>query len=120
MKLSTSAFAASVLALGLASISGAALAQDVNCTVLIEGAAGIAVRSPAGGGDLRRSPDYPRARRQAQRDAPVKWSEIVARNCPGYDPRWSRARKKTTQCGFLSSSQRYSCVLTGIPARKRR
>ena len=49
--------------------------------------------------------------------APEEWRKQVAESCPGRDPSWARATKRKTECGFLASGGRYSCVLTGVPAK---
>jgi hypothetical protein len=61
------------------------------------------------------------AQAAVKRDVPAAWSRRVVTECPGLDPSWSRARKKKLRsCGYRSSSNRYSCPVSAVPARKRR
>jgi hypothetical protein len=105
-----------VVAVGLAEVAtgASAVAQAVNCRGAIENTGpGRVVRAP-------QAPDALPIKRQVQREAPAAWAKAVALACPNADPTWTRARKRKTTCGFFSSSLRYSCSLTGVPALRRR
>jgi len=95
-------------------------AQGVDCRAPVEGIASAQVRPPPGFASLTRSPDYPAARAKARREVAAAWAKAVADSCPGHDPNWARAKRRSVRCGFLSSSSRYSCIRLGIPAAKAR
>jgi len=80
----------------------------------------MVVRQPPDAGSLNKSPDYPLAKLKARRDVGGAWMKAVAEHCPGFDTSWARAKRKNVKCGFFSSTPRYSCIQTGIPARKRK
>jgi hypothetical protein len=70
--------------------------------------------------EFARGPAAKRIQRQVRQKAPVEWSAAVAAKCPRLDPSWQRAKQRKTQCGYFSSSYRYTCTLYGRPPLKRR
>jgi hypothetical protein len=69
---------------------------------------------------VARGPEQKNIMREVRRKAPAEWSAAVAKQCPRLDPTWLRAKKRTVKCGFFSSSLRYTCILVGAPALKKR
>lgn len=112
-----------VFAIGTSAMVGLpapAASQGIDCRAPVEGIASVTVRPPPGLASRTRSPDYPAARAKARRDVVAAWAKAVADNCPGYDTDWSRAKRRSVRCGFLSSTPRYSCIRLAIPAPRKR
>ncbi len=70
--------------------------------------------------EFARGAEAKRVKRSVRQKGPAEWSAAVAKSCPRLDPSWQRAKKRKTQCGYFSSSYRYTCTLYGRPALKRR
>jgi hypothetical protein len=110
IRVATSAVSLAVTVAALFAAAPPAFAQAPTCTGAIRNAS-VAIA---------REPGQKRIMREVRRKAPAEWSAAVVKQCPRLDPSWPRAKKRTSECGFFSSSMRYTCVLVGTPALKKR
>jgi hypothetical protein len=106
-----------VLLAALAILAGSPLATTTPASAQEQTCTGVFMATSR---EFARGPAAKRIQRRVRQAGPGTWSAAVAAKCPRLDPSWQRATKRKTNCGYFSSSYRYSCALSGVPALKRR